>query len=58
MNDEERNKTVIDLFLNRISEDELLRRFHIGRADGTKFALSVLEEAYRAKDADSVADWV
>jgi hypothetical protein len=52
MNEEER-KTVLDFYLHNISEDELLRRFRIGRSDGTSLALRVLEEAYRAKDAVS-----
>jgi hypothetical protein len=53
MNEEEQN-IVLNFFLHRISEDELLRRFRIGRSDGMSFALRVLGEAYRAKDAGSV----
>jgi len=53
MNEQEK-RIVFDLFLHRISEDEFLRHFRIRRADGSKFALGVLEEAYRAKDSVSV----
>jgi hypothetical protein len=44
-------QTVIDLALKRISEEEFLRRFGIQRADGGKFALTILENAYREKAA-------
>jgi hypothetical protein len=54
MNDEDRNRNIMDLFRHKISEEELLRQFGIGRSDGAKFALSILEEAYGVKDADSV----
>jgi HEAT repeat protein len=45
---------VMNLFLRRISEEEFLRAFRIRRSDGTQFALSVLEQAYRERDAVSV----
>jgi hypothetical protein len=37
----EEQQVVFDLFLNRISEDEVLRRFRIDRSDGTRIALSI-----------------
>jgi hypothetical protein len=47
-------RTVFDLALKKISEEEFLRRFGIRRADGSKFALSILEKAYRERVAIDV----
>jgi hypothetical protein len=54
MNNEDRNRIIIDLFLHKIPEEELLQQFGIGHSDGARFGLSILEEAYGAKDVDSV----
>jgi hypothetical protein len=47
-------RTVFDLALKKISEEEFLRRFGISRSDGSKFALSILEKAYGERAAIDV----
>ena len=42
-----RLKLILDMFANRISEDEFLREIGIKRGSGSGFALSMLEDAYR-----------
>jgi hypothetical protein len=42
-----RLKLILDMFANRISEDEFLRETGITRGSGSGFALSMLEDAYR-----------
>src|SRR5258708_28479461 len=47
-------ETVLNLMLNKISEDEFLRKFGVDRADGNKLSLDMLEEAHRRREPDDV----